>query len=185
MPTFRFFAPLALCTALFIASTSLQAAEADAELQAKIDTAFKQVEQWAANPVIVHAVAAQNAALPAELADITQDKWKAFSVLDPVVRGFTRNEAATFLKAQKTAWLSEAFVSDAEGRKVAFLAKTSNWSHAGKAKHTEPMKGNHWQGAAEVDESTGQKQIQISVPVLDQGKPIGSLVVGLSLSKLE
>lgn len=184
MTTLRLFAPLTLCAVLFTASASVHA-ETDADLQPKIDNAFKQVELWASDPVIVNAVAAQNAALPAALAELTQEKWKALSVLDPIVRGFTRNEAGAFLKAQKPVWLSEAFVSDAEGRKVAFLAKTSNWSHAGKAKHTNPMKGIRWQGEAEVDESTGQKQIQISVPVLDQGKPIGSLVVGLSVSKLE
>jgi hypothetical protein len=46
------------------------------------------------------------------------------------------------------------------------------------------MQGKPWQGPVEVDESSGQQQLQIAVPVLDGGKPIGSLVVGLSLSKL-
>ena len=41
------------------------------------------------------------------------------------------------------------------------------------------------QGEVEVDESTGLQQVQIAVPVLDGGKPIGSLVVGLSLTKMK
>jgi hypothetical protein len=68
--------------------------------------------------------------------------------------------------------------------KVAFLSKTTSWSHKGKAKHDVPMAGKTWQGTIEVDKSTGQQQIQIAVPVLDGGKPIGSLVVGLAVAKL-
>ena len=75
-------------------------------------------------------------------------------------------------------------MSDAAGLKVAFIAKTTNWSHKGKPKHDVPMTGKSWQGPVEVDESSGQRQIQVSVPVLDGGKPIGSLCVGLSLSQL-
>ena len=66
----------------------------------------------------------------------------------------------------------------------AFLSKTSNWNHKGKPKHDVPMAGKMWQGPLEVDESRGIKQIQIAVPVSDGDKPIGSLVVGISVTKL-
>jgi hypothetical protein len=46
------------------------------------------------------------------------------------------------------------------------------------------MTGKAWNGAVEVDESTGAQQIQVSVPVMDGGKAIGSLVVGFSVAKL-
>jgi hypothetical protein len=75
-------------------------------------------------------------------------------------------------------------VSGADGSKVAFLTKPSSWSHAGKPKHDKPMTGKTWQGDVEVDASTGARQIQVSVPVLDGGKPIGSIVVGFSIAKL-
>jgi len=67
---------------------------------------------------------------------------------------------------------------------VAFLAKTTNWCHKGKPKFDVPMTDKTWQGPVEVDESTGVQQVQLGVPVLDGGKPIGVLVVGISLSKL-
>jgi hypothetical protein len=105
--------------------------------------------------------------------------------MDPLVRSFTKNEAAVFLKSKKGEVISEAFVSGADGLKVAFLSKPTNWSHKGKPKHDQPIAGKIWQGAVELDESTGLQQVQVAVPVLDAGKPIGSLVVGLSLSKLE
>jgi len=46
------------------------------------------------------------------------------------------------------------------------------------------MSGKTWTGKPELDESTGVQQVQIGLPVLDNGKPIGSIVVGLNLSKL-
>jgi hypothetical protein len=36
-----------------------------------------------------------------------------------------------------------------------------------------------------VDESTGQQQVQVGLPVLDGGKPVGSVVFGLSVSRLK
>ncbi len=154
-------------------------------VQAKIDEQVKAVQTWASDPIIVKAVKEHNSNLPADQAAMTQDKWKTLSVLDPYVRAFAKNEAGQFLKNKKNDAIAEAFISGAEGMKVAFLAKPSNWSHKGKPKHDEPMSGKTWQGAVEVDESTGLQQVQIAVPILDGGKPIGSLVLGLSISKLQ
>jgi hypothetical protein len=169
---------------LALAAVAARAESLSPAVQAKIDEQVKVVAAWAADPVIVDAVRAHNAALPAEHAALSQDQWRGLSVLDPVVRAFAKNPAGQFLKSRKDEIVTEAFVSDAAGLKVAFIAKPSNWSHAGKAKHDVPMSGRTWQGPVEVDESSGQQQIQIAVPVLDGGKPIGSLVVGLSITRL-
>ena len=157
----------------------------DPAVQAKVDAMVKSTQAWAADPVIVNAVKAHNSSLPADQAAMTQDKWKALSILDPFVRSFTKNEAGEFIKAKKSPAVTEAFLSGADGLKVAFLTKPTNWSHKGKPKHDVPMTGKTWQGAVEVDESTGQQQLQIAVPVLDGDKAIGSVVVGLGISKLE
>jgi hypothetical protein len=168
-----------LLSGLFLRADGLSPA-----FQAKIDEQIKVITAWAAEPVVVEAVKAHNASLPAEQAALTQEKWKALNVLDPQVREFTKNPAGLFLKSKKSEAVTEAFISDAAGCKVAFMAKPSNWCHKGKAKHDVPMTGKNWQGAVEVDESSGVQQLQVSVPVLDAGKPIGSLVVGLNILKL-
>jgi len=167
-----------------IALGLVRAESLDPASQAKLDAKIKLVQGWAADAAIVSAVKAHNATTSPESAAMTQEKWKGASVLDPFVRSFTKNAAAEFLKAKRSESLSEAFLSGADGTKVAFLTKPTNWSHKGKAKHDEPMSGKVWQGAVEVDESTGQQQVQVGVPVLDGEKPIGSLVVGFSVSKL-
>ena len=169
---------------LALGSTLARAEALAPEKQALLDAKIAEIKAWAADPVIVKAVVAQNASLPAGFAEMTQEKWKALTLLDPFVRSFS-NEVGTALKARKTAWSSEAFVNDAKGLKVGFLSKTSNWSHGASAKHTQPMSGKVWQGVVELDESTGLQQIQVSVPVLAEGQAVGSLVVGVSVSKLE
>jgi hypothetical protein len=162
----------------------LRSAEVDPGMQAKIDAKVAEIKVWAADPAIVAAVAAHNAQLPAEAATMTQERWKKLSVLDPFVRSFSKNEAGSALKAHKTDWVSEAFISDAKGLKVGFLSKPSAWSHAGNPKHDVPMSGKVWQGEIAVDESAGVQELQVAVAITKDGQPIGSLVVGLSLGKL-
>lgn len=166
----------------WMAATALAAL--DPAVQAKVDARLKTIQGWGSDPALVEAVKAQNEKLPTELAALSQDKWKEASILDPTVRGLTKNPVAEFLKKHRDEGISEAFVNDAGGNKVGFLAKTTGWNHKGKPKHDQPMAGKTWQSDVEVDESTGLQQIQVSVPILDAGKPIGSLVVGLAVSKL-
>ncbi len=175
---------LVAAAALVALASAAQGAPIDPALQAKVSARVQAIRTWAADPVIVKAVKAANASMPAEYTGMTQEKWAKLSVLEPIVRDFTRNDAAAVLKSKRTDDVSEAFVSAAAGGKVAFLTKPTNWSHKGKPKHDVPMTGRIWQGQIETDESTGVQQIQVAVPVLDGGKPIGSLVVGLAISKL-
>jgi len=168
-----------LWSGLFLRADGLNPA-----FQAKLNEQLAVIANWAADPVVIEAVKAHNAALPAGQAALTQDKWQSLSVLDPQVREFTKNAAGQFLKYKRSDVVTEIFISDAAGFKVAFTSKTSNWCHKGKAKHDVPMTGKSWQGPIEVDESTGVQQVQLAVPVLDNGKPIGSFVAGFSVLKL-
>jgi len=156
----------------------------DPALQSKVDAQVKIIQGWASDAVLASAVKAQNASLPADYAAMTQDKWKDLTKLDPFVRSFDKNTVGQFLKEKKGDIVTRAFVSDANGIKVGFTTKTLSWSHKGDPKHETPMTGKTWQGPVEQDKATGLQQIQVAVPVLDGDKPIGSLVVGLSVSKL-
>jgi hypothetical protein len=175
---------IVLSAVLVWPTTGLGARALDPVRQTRINARVEAIKAWAADPTVVAGVKAVNAQKPAEYAAMTQEKWAELSVLDPFVRAFTKNDVAAVLRARRTAEVTEAFISATDGRKVAFLGKTTNWSHKGIAKHEVPMSGRPWQGQIEADDSTGVQQIQIGVPVLDRGKAIGSLVVGLSVSKL-
>lgn len=163
-----------------------KAEKLDAKLQPKLDAKILEAKKIAADSKIVAAVKNANSAPAAQAKELNQDKWQKMTILDPFVSTLIKGEVGSALKAysQKDDSIAEAFVSAADGTKVGFLSKTSGWSHKGKAKHDNPMSNKVWQGDIEVDDSTGVKQIQISVPVLDGGKPIGSLVIGYKIAKL-
>ncbi|MES2310059.1 MAG: hypothetical protein V4507_14490, partial [Verrucomicrobiota bacterium] len=95
-----------------------------------------------------------------------------------------KNNLVSYLKTKTNKSVSELFISGADGGKVCFYEKTSSWCHKGRTKHEIPMTGKTWIGSLEMDESTGIQQVQVSFPVLDHQKPIGSIVVGLNASQL-
>jgi len=79
-----------------------------------------------------------------------------------------------------------AFLNAAQGEKVALSDKTGSYIRKGSAKFDVPFaSGKSWQGKPELDDSGKAYEIQISVPVLSEGKPIGVLVVELNGTKLE
>jgi hypothetical protein len=173
-----------LLALLLVCLSTLRGDDGGANVQARIDQWITTAREWAAAPALVAAVVAQNQQPPPAYAGMTQEKWAALAETDPLVQRLMRNEIAQLLRAKRTEAVAEAFLSDASGAKVAFLAKPTNWSHQGKPKHDEPMAGKVWQGKLELDRSSGMRQIQIAVPVLKDGTPVGSLVVGVALSAL-
>jgi len=170
--------------ASLVANAALAAAPSPA-LNATLQRKAKEIQWMSTDPKVVAAVREYNANPPAETRAMTQEKWKSLSVLAPSVRNLSKNALAEYLKSKRDPAISELFVSGADGTKVALFNKTSNWSHKGKDKHEVPMKGKVWIGPVELDESTGVEQVQIGLPVLDGGKPIGSVVVGFEVAKLK
>lgn len=170
---------------LFTFSSLLGHAEAlNPDQKAKVEKKLEALKAWGTDAKVVELVKAGNAKVSDVEKAMTQEKWKAATVFDSVVRGCSSNELQKYIASKKGDDVTEAFVSRADGSKLAFLSKTTNWSHKGKPKHDNPMAGNTWIGEAEKDESTGKMQVQVSFPVLDGTTPIGSIVVGLDLGKL-
>ena len=175
---------VAFALVLVLASYAAFAAPLTSDQKAKVENQLKRFEALGGDQFVVAAVKGYNAKPPAEGKGMTQPKWKGLSVLSNEVKFFTRNALAEYLKTKRTEAVAECFVSLADGTKAAFFSKTTSWSHKGSAKHDAPMKGQTWIGQSEMDESTGKVLVQISFPVLDAKKPIGSVVLGLDLSKL-
>jgi hypothetical protein len=173
----------AALAALFLAGSGFSQALPPA-IKTNLDIKIKQLQAWSTDATIVAAVKAHNTNPPAEDKAMTNEKWAKLTVLDPYVRSFSKNPLGAYLKTKKDDQISECFVSGSDGTKVGFLAKTSSWSHADKDKHKVPMSGKTFVGPVALDESTGLQEIQVGLPVLDGGKAIGSIVVGISVSKL-
>jgi hypothetical protein len=156
-------------------------------VQKELDRHIEAVKGWAADPVLVKAVLAQNEKGP--LAGMDNAKWKTVRRSDELVKGFQTTPAGQFLTTKCTesqGTYSEAFLSGAQGEKVAFYEKTTSYIHKGTPKFDVPVTtGKVWQGQPEFDESSQTHQVQVAVPVLSGGKAVGALVVGVSLTKLE
>lgn len=185
MVTRAFLFVTAFLGSLSLVSVAIPVGAAPADLDAKVKVKAQELKWLSTDPTVVAAVKAHNASPPAEFKDMSQEKWKALPVLDPLVRGLSKNALAEYLKGKRNEAVSELFVNGADGTKVALFNKTTSWSHKGKDKHEVPMKGQVWYGEPEVDASSGVEQVQIGLPVLDGGKPIGSVVVGLNVLKLK
>jgi hypothetical protein len=161
--------------------------QAPPEIKAKLDAKIKQLAAFSTDPEIVKEVKAHNATpASAEAAAMTNEKWHSATVLDPFVRATAKTPLSEYLKTKKNAddTIAKVFVSGADGCKVGFDAKTEHWTHKGMPKHEVPMSGQTWIGPVKVDDSSGQQLIQVGLPVLDGGKPIGSIVFGLRVDKL-
>lgn len=155
-------------------------------VQAELDRQKAAIAAWAADPTVVAAVRAQNRKGP--MAGVDNARWKTMRRSDPAVRQFQTSEVGQFLRNRQResgGAITEVFLNAAKGEKVAFGEKTSSYIHAGSAKHDVPFgTGKPWQGQPEFDESTQTYAVQVSVPVLDGGRPIGSLVAGVNVSHL-
>jgi len=162
------------------------ALEISPAVQREIDRHVEVIKAWAASDVVVEAVLAQNARGP--VAGMDNAKWKSVRRSDARVKAFQAGAAGQYLK-QKLAGsdgaYSEAFLNAAQGEKVAFVEKTSSYIHKGQPKFDLPFSGKVWRGKPEFDESSQTHQLQVSVPVLSGGKPVGVLVVGINLSRQE
>jgi hypothetical protein len=171
-------------TAATVAASGFQMTPA---VQAELDKQKTVVAGWAASPAVVAAVAEQNRRGP--IAGMDNPKWKVTRRSDPTVVAFQTNGAGQYLKSQldeHKGKFSEAFLNGALGEKVAFVEETTSYIHKGQAKFDAPFTtGKPWQGAPEFDESSQTYAIQISVPVMVDGRPAGALVVGVNLSHLE
>lgn len=160
------------------------AAELSPAQKTKVEALLDSMSVMGKDEKVVAAVKAQNAKVPEILAGLTNEKWKTLNSESPEVQAVARTELAHYLRTKVHHTVIELFISDAEGRKVVLFTKTTSFIHKGKAKHDQPMQGKKWIGDLELDESTKQLQVQGSFPVLDKGKPIGSVVLGFWVPKL-
>jgi hypothetical protein len=156
-----------------------------AQTPAKLEAEIKQLKPFSTDPQVVSAVKAYNSTprSPEEKA-MTNDSWHSLTLFDPFVRAVGKSSLSGYLKTKRDDVIAKIFVSGADGGKVGFDAKTEHWTHKGLPKHEVPMSGKVWTGTVKLDDSTGLQMLQVGLPVLDEGKPIGSIVFGLRVDKL-
>lgn len=184
---------LILILALLPAQTALgQAQLSETELRDLLRIKIRTVQHMALNPTVVRAVRRQNAETLSVSEIKERDKnWSGTDDLTTFKRSLQENTAGRFLRrhvSREDASFNEAFLTDNQGANVAAYPATSDYWQGDEDKWVNSFndgEGQVFLGDLELDESTQTYAVQVSAPVLDRGRTIGVLVVGVTLDYLE
>jgi len=178
-----------LMTATFFVSfSSVVLAEA---LPAKIHEITPGLKAWGLDPVLIDAVKEQNAkGISLDAIKKRDAEWRKVEGLDDEMKamlsGTAGQKLGEFEKSQP--YLFELFLMDNQGANVAMTNKTSDYWQGDEAKWQESFKGGAGAvhiGEVEFDESAQDYLVQISIPVMEGGKAIGAITIGVNLDDLE
>lgn len=187
------FRSVGLMIALTVVATSGGAQQdiRKSELEELLRVKIRTVQHMALNPLLVRAVRQQNASgLTAEEITRRDKAWRATKELTPFKLSLQTSPAGRFLKRQveRSTSFNEAFLTGNQGANVAAYPATSDYWQGDEDKWTDSFNGGNGRiyiGALALDESTNTVAAQVSAPVLDRGKTIGVLVVGVTINYLQ
>ena len=166
---------------LFVLTPVLSSAQSADVMQKSLTAEATKLAAWASEKAIVDAVKRQNAkAIPlAEIKRIDAE-WIAGKA-DAHVREATTGACADRLRAlvASDAKYGETFVTDANGAIVCATQRTSDYWQGDETKWTKAFKEGVFIDRPKLDESAKARLAQISLPVVENGKTIGVLTVGV------
>ncbi len=181
---------LAALTA-FTLSALAAAQSSNTELDTAIHARVAIAQSWAADPAIVQSVREANEHLRtmAEI-EALDAKWMKTVGVDDFMHRIIDHPAAERLRQLRSSnpELREAILTDRLGANVASTNKTSDFYQGDEEKFRKAFdegKGGVYVGSIYRDESVQSYSVPIGVPVLDEGRTIGVLIVTLSVEKLK
>lgn len=172
---------------LFILTSFSAAAQSADVMQKALTAEASKLSSWASEKVIVDAVKKQNAkAIPLAEVKKIDTEWIAGKA-DAHVRETTTGVCADRLRALAAAdaRYGESFVTDANGAIVCATQRTSDYWQGDESKWTRAFNEGVFIDRPKLDESAKARLAQISLPVLENGKTIGVLTVGVNVDKLK
>lgn len=188
---------ITLLTAAFIlASPAVVSAEGMHVAPIKAYVA-ENVDGWLADPVVVEAVKAQNAA-HADIGQADIDRmdsdWREQTAASekPMIDEVLANDLSAFLKQRKEesgGLISEVFVMDNKGLNVGQSDVTSDYWQGDEAKFEKSFGAGPdaiFVDEIEEDESSQTLQSQVSKTIVDpqSGEAIGAVTVGVNVDNL-
>ena len=163
----------------------------DAAIESALALKIRTVRHMALNPTLVRAVRRQNAQRISgdEIAE-RDEAWQAADGMTQFKWSLQQSRAGRFLRDRVNADASynEAFLTDRKGANVAAFPPTSDYFQGDEEKWSASFnegQGKVFIGPVELDDSTGVRAVQISAPVIDKGRTIGVLVVGITFDHIE
>ena len=160
------------------------------EVPQAIHDMVPELESWGADPVLVAAVKKQNAmGLSLDSIKSRDAQWRKVEGLDDQMQSMLASAAGKRMSEIENSkpYFFELFLMDNQGANVAMTNKTSDYWQGDEAKWQESFKGGvgavHM-GEVEFDDSAQSYLVQVSVPVMDAGKAIGAITIGVNLDEL-
>lgn len=175
---------------LLMLMATMAASQSANDTQKRLDAEALKLKAWAADPLLVNAVVAQNNQHLA-MAEINKrdEAWIAGKA-EALVKEMTTGACADRLRAltATSPIYGETFLMDNQGALVCANQKTSDYWQGDEAKWQRSF--NNGQGGVfidrpRLDESAKEHLAQISLPVLSNGKVIGAITVGIDVDKIK
>jgi hypothetical protein len=162
-------------------------------LAKEVKDVVPEVVKAAADPVIVKAVKEQNAqgltlAKIQEIDKAWMETTDAKKEPTAFMKSIASNAAAKELAKLEKPYMVEFILTDNQGANVAVTGMTSDYWQGDEPKFTNAFangKGETYIARPQKDKSTGEVISQVSVPVMSDGKAIGTLTVGVRPGKLQ
>lgn len=140
---------------------------------------------------LVEFVATSNAS-PQDVAKLREldTKWQKKDGIEDLVKALLDSACSARLAKTISAcrFVPEAFIMNAQGTIIGETNRTSTYWKGEQEKFTAAYKGGAgaiWYGKLEFDESTKTNVVQISVPVLKDGKAVGVICFGINVDDWE
>nr|WP_294885786.1 hypothetical protein [uncultured Limnobacter sp.] len=149
-----------------------------------------EIKAIAAKPEVIAAVKAQNGkGLTLDAIKAMDSKWIAASGGLPEAKAMMESPVSKALLAAEKAkpYFTETILTDNQGANVAISSMTSDYWQGDEPKFVKAWadgKGDDYVARAKKDESSGAVVSQVSVPVMDGGKAIGTLTIGVNIQAL-
>ena len=181
---------ITLVSATVLSSFMAASAMAD-EVPPAVAALIPAIKKWGEDPALVAAVKEQNAkAMTLEQIQKRDKEWMAATGMDDQMKAMMKNAAAEKLnKLEATQpYFFESILMDNQGANVAMTNKTSDYWQGDEPKFTNAFKagaGGVDVSKSKFDDSAKAYLIQVSVPVMEGGKAIGAVCVGLNLDELD
>lgn len=162
---------------LTVCSVQVMAGDLTPEVEAKIKAYKQKLTQWSNDADIIKAVEEMNA----RVVKMNNKTWKDLAQDDPEVMKYQKTSAGKKLTDwQKDKSLGKLFLRDHKGNLAAGSKKPAVYNIAERRPFLEAMAGKTWNSnMVKPDPTTKLSSIQISAPVISNGKKIGVIHTSL------
>lgn len=166
--------------AFIIATSTSVMAELSADTQSKVKVYQDKLANWAQDDDIINAIKSMNAK---SMNSMNNKDWKALSANDPIVEKYIINPAGKKLSTwQQDKSLGKLFIRDQKGNFVAGSKKPAIYNISDRPPFKNAIQGKPWNSKkAKEDPTTKRSSIQLSQPVISEGKNIGIIHTAIIL----